>query len=496
MSDPRLGGASASRRWVWGLVAAEGFFDEMGFTRGTMRHLAVIPVLVVAAASAGADVAEAVGAPPQAVAIVRQTPAGNERLVYLALPNPSGEIRAGLSLHYRLGATEASRALLDVPPGGAWDTLWLPEPAPERLDATLVRSDGTVLWSGPLSIPPRPARRIVIPQSPRVQLGELKPRMLRGTNYYPRHYPWPGIWREMTEARFAEEFAEMARLNLNTVRTFFMHDPERGLHRADGTFTPELLARIHTFLEVADRQGLKAMLCVYGGGGPPWSDLGFWRRYLRTGIEPFVYDGRVLMWDLINEPGGDKGPKATPELSRWIQRMWSELKHLDPEHLATIGLCWQFDQLWELGVKPEVGQYHNYSSATGVQPPGEPPVRNVADDLRRIAKDIDNRPLIIGEFGFTSAKDETKGWEGSEETQLRICRDVVAGAEAAVATGVNLVGLYNWCAFHFAPDWMGKGEQAFGVIRLDGSLKPAGELLRDTFQRWRDEVPAPWERRP
>ena len=442
------------------------------------------------------DVLVGVSAPTQTVGIVRQTPAGDERLVHLAVANPSAEARRDLSLRYRLGGKAFVRAILDVPPGGAWDTLWLPEPAPDRIEARLVQGAETVLWSGQLPIAPLPARRVVIPQSPCVRLDELKPRMLRGTNYYPRHQPWPGLWREMDAAGFDGEFTEIDKLNVNTVRTFYIPDLERGLHRADGTFTPELLARIQTFLGVADRHGAKVMFCLYGGGGAPLSDLAFWRRYLRTGVEPFLYDGRVLMWDLMNEPGGEKGPKATPELSRWIQEMWSELKRLDTGHLATVGLCWQFDQLWDLGVKPEVGQFHNYSGAVGVQPPGQPPVRNVADDLRRIAKTIDNRPLVIGEFGYTSVRDEPKGWDGSEETQLRIMRDVVEGAEAAVSTGVNLAGLYNWCAFHFAPDWMGKGEQAFGVIRLDGTLKPSGELLRDTYKRWRTDVPAPWEREP
>jgi len=460
-----------------------------------MRCLAVITVLVLAGASPAADVTAPITAPAQTVTIIRQTPGGDERLVYLAVANPTATARSSLSLHCRVAGKDVTRALLDVPPGGAWDTLWLPEPVPEQLEGSLRQGAETILWSGPLALPPVGDRRVLIPSSPDVQLGDLKPRMLRGTNYYPRHYPWPGLWRQMDEASFTTEFAELARLNANTVRTFFIHDADRGLHRPEGTFTPELLARIDTLLRVADRHGMKVMLCLYGGGGAPLSDLGFWRRYLRTGVEPFLYDGRVLMWDLMNEPGGDKGPKATPELSRWIQEMWAELKRVDQGHLATVGLCWQFDQLWDLGVKPEVGQYHNYSGAVGVQPAGQAPVRNVADDLRSIAKAIDNRPLVIGEFGYASVPDDARK-DASEARQLEISRGVIEGAEAAVASGVNLAGVYNWCAFHFAPDWMGKGEQAFGVIRLDGTLKPAGELLRDTYQRWRREVQAPWERRP
>jgi len=232
------------------------------------------------------------------------------------------------------------------------------------------------------------------------------------------------------------------------------------------------------------------MLTIGLWGGP--GDTAMQRRFFRTGVEPFIYDGRILMWDLINEPGGSDGPRATPELGRWIQEMWAYLAGLDAQHLATVGLCWQFDQLRDLGVTPPVGQYHNYSGAVGVQPPGNAPIRNVADDLRSISKQIDNRPLVIGEFGYASVPDIMRK-DAAEARQEEITRWVLEGAEAAARSGVNLVGLANWCAFHFLPDWMGRGEQSFGVIRLDGTLKPAGVTLRDTYARWRSRRRAPWE---
>lgn len=451
----------------------------------------MILLAAIAACAAALSPAPPVAVAREEVSLWRDAPGGRERMVTLELANPGPGSLTALRLETGSGRSRAARELIDIPAGGACDTIWVREPAPPRLAARLVHGD-RVIWSGNLALPAPAARRVVVPRTPCVRSSDLKPLMLRGANYYPRRYPWPGLWREMDESRFEAEFRELDRLAINTIRTFYNPDIERGLHRADGGFTPLLLSRIDTLLRVANRHHMKVMLTI--GAIPPISDGPRRRRYFRTGVEPFQYDGRVLLWDLINEPGGNEGPKATPELARWIQDAYADLVRLDPDHLRTVGLCWQFDQLWDLGVKPPVGQFHNYSGAVGVQPAGGPPVRNVADDLKRISASIDNRPLIIGEFGYATAPDGSRR-DASEERQTAIYRGVIEGAEAAAAAGVRLVGVYNWTAFHFEPDWMGSGEQSFGVIRLDGALKPAGELLRATYHRWRERRRAPWEGR-
>lgn len=424
--------------------------------------------------------------------VYRETPSGRERLIELDIANSGSRPLEHLSLLWRAGGKEHARELLDVRAGGSSDAVWIPAISRGAIAARLVQG-GRELWRGNLTVPPPAPERVVIPRSPCVKVADLKPLTLRGTNFYPRSQPWAGLWREMDEKDFEAEFAEMDRLNVNTIRTFFIPDEEKGLNRKDGAFTPLLLSRIDTMLRVAARHRVKTMLCLMGGGGAPMSDLNYWRRYFRTCLEPFAYDGRILMWDLINEPGGNDGPKAKPELAAWMKAMYAFLKQEDAGHMATVGLTWQFDQLWDLGVIPDAGQYHNYSGAFGVQPVGQPAVRNVADDLRNIrAEYTKSRPLIIGEFGLYGETGEEKSdteRRKSEAHQADIYRWVLQGAEAA-----GIAGVYNWTAFQFVPNWMGRKEQTFGVIRPDGSLKPAGVILRDTFARWRAMHRAPWER--
>ena len=429
---------------------------------------------------------------PQSPAIIRQTPGGDERLWYLRISNPSPSTLSGLSLHLRPARREQVRKLLDVPPGGALDTLWLPASLRQNVRFRLLQSGGRLLRAGLLAIAPTSGERHVVPRSAIVKAADLKPLTVRGTNYYPRRTPWAGLWKDATIADWEAEFDQMAALNINSLRTFYLGLDDRALQRADGTFLPPLIAKVNAFLGVAARHNVKVMLCLDGGGGAPKTDLLFWQRFFRSGIEPFIYDGRVLMWDLINEPGGNDGPKATPELASWMQKMNAELRALAPNHLTTVGLTWQFDQLRDLGIEPDVGQYHNYSGAVGIAPPENPTVRSVAGDLKEtVATYTKARPLIIGEFGLFS-RDGEEATEAQRQAaldkQTNTTRWVLEGAEAA-----RIAGVMNWCAFEFTPDWMGIKEKTFGVILPDGSLKPAGIVLRDTYARWKEQSPAPWE---
>jgi len=412
--------------------------------------------------------------------LVRQTPYGEERLIYLALENPDVAPLEGVNLEYEAGGESGVRALLPIPQGEVWDTVWVCPKCP-NLKGRVARGE-EILWEGLLEIPAL-GEHTYVPYSPAVELDDLKPLMLRGTNYYPQYQPWPGLWRAATDWDFARDCALMSgALYMNTFRTFYNVDTEWGLTRPDGAITPRVLARFGRLLGAADENHLKVMLCI--GGVVDVSDLNASKRFFRTGVEPFVWDGRVLMWDVINEPGGADGPKATPELAKAVQELSAWLSELDGNHLWTVGLTWQFDQLWELGVKPPVGQYHDYSGAIGVQPEGQPPVRNVAEDLANTLEFIDHRPLIIGEFGMGTAGDRGV----SLERQQEIYQGVLEGAEVA-----GIAGVYNWTLYEFAPDWMGKYEQSFGIVRVDGTLKPAGETLRDYYRKWRAQVKAPWE---
>jgi len=222
------------------------------------------------------------------------------------------------------------------------------------------------------------------------------------------------------------------------------------------------------------------------GGDTLINDIAGARRTFKSVFGPLVDDGRVLMIDVINEPGGELGPKASPEISTFLTTMYPYTREIMPNHPLTVGLAWQFDQLFDLGIYPDIAQYHEYSAAVGLPVPGHPEVRNIADGLRGIKGIVGDRLILIGEFGHSTAG-EANG-AVTEERQREIYQGVLEGAEHE-----QILGVLNWCMFDFVPDWMGAKEQHYGIVRADGSLKPAGELLQQTYLRWKQQYPGPWD---
>jgi hypothetical protein len=448
------------------------------------RYALMALTLLIVCGAMAAEAAVQVSPVVSSHTIVRQTPTGDERLVYIALTNDTGAPLRSARLTVQTSSFQVDRPLIDVPVGGAWDTLWVPDSAPSVVPARLL-VNGSTLWSGDLNTTGGPTR-VVIPRSPLVQASQLGLLTLRGTNYLPRSHPWPGLWRETTDAEFSAEFSEMKALHINSFRTFFFFDEEAGLVRRDGTFTPQLLARIHSLLAIAHAQGLRVMICLVGHQ-PYLTELDTWRRYFRTAIEPFIHDGRLLMWDLVNEPGGGDGPRATAAMETWVKTLWGELNQLDPYHLKTVGVAYHLGDLWAMGVRPWVAQYHEYSGAVGVQPPDQPPVRTIQGNLHDALVTVGPRALVVGEYGYGTQPDAAHP-NASEQRQQEIHEHVRDGINA-----LRITGAFNWTMFHFVPTWMGAFEQSFGVVRTDGSRKPAGDVLRAAYARWRQQSIAPWE---
>jgi hypothetical protein len=103
------------------------------------------------------------------------------------------------------------------------------------------------------------------------------------------------------------------------------------------------------------------------------------------------------------------------------------------------------------------------------------------------------RPLLIGEFGMNTARDPKHGVKesmraklqehpGTEAEQARLFAIVLAAAEKERVDGV-----LSWCLHDYPIQ--NPNESHFGLVRADGTMKPAALVLRDTFARWASEDP-------
>jgi hypothetical protein len=313
-------------------------------------------------------------------------------------------------------------------------------------------------------------------------LRTLQPLSVRGVNYFPRETPWGGLWTKTPPEVFERDTALAASLGCNTIRTFLQFVPpieQAGLLESDGTPTPAYLDKIEALLASAWRRGIRVILCFEFS--PNWLEAR-WKPALAAIVTAHRDDGRVLLWDLMNEPDDDA--KWTDATRAYLKAALPYVKQLDTNHLTTVGLTWRADRLKEVGL-PDVMQYHEYAVKETLFREGPQRVLVTFGHQRKVGG---ARPLFIGEFGMSTARDEQHGVApelrpkigaapGTEAEQARLYDIVLAGAEQGRAAGA-----LAWCLHDYPIK--NPNESHFGLVRADGTLKPAALVLRNVYSRW------------
>ena len=315
-------------------------------------------------------------------------------------------------------------------------------------------------------------------------LRALPPLSVRGVNYYPRETPWGGLWTKTPADVWEKDMALAESLGCNTIRTFIQFAPhieQAGLLEKDGTPTPAYRDKIETLLATAWRHGIRVIFCFEFSQN--WLEAR-WKPALAAVVTAHRDDGRVLLWDLMNEPDDDA--KWTDTTRAYLKAALPFIRQLDTNHLTTIGLTWRANRLAEVGL-PDVMQYHEYAGKDKFFAEG--PQRMLATFSRQ--RQVGGaRPLLIGEFGMSTARDEQHGVApelrakfgaapGTEAEQALLYKIVLAGVEQGHAAGA-----LAWCLHDYPIK--NPNESHFGLVRADGSLKSAASLLRETFLRWRN----------
>ena len=63
-----------------------------------------------------------------------------------------------------------------------------------------------------------------------------------------------------------------------------------------------------------------------------------------------------------------------------------------------------------------------------------------------------------------------------------------------MAAGRKMLGMFPWTAFDFPGFGGSTGQGEFGLIREDGSVKPAGEYLGAEYAKIKQSRPAQWDK--
>lgn len=426
-----------------------------------------------------------VAASKQSIDIIREDHDAKRRLVYLKLTNNEKVTHKDCVLTYTEGGKTYQRELSTIYLNEkiVYDTIWLKTDT-TSVSAVLRDSSGRELWKGAVKVE-KAGKEQVIEKSTVYNNATLKPGTVRGVNYYPRQTPW-SAWTKQSPSTWDSEFKEISqKLNVNAIRTFAeCWETDRMLGQCA---TAEYLATIDQLFAAANKYGIHVLFCLYSN--TPDQNMTYNFRYVRSIVEPFINDGRVLAWDLINEVD-DKGLSTEQYVDDFCLTMYPKLSEFDPNHTNQIGFAFMLDKAIKVGLTftgtNQSWQYHYY--------------RKISADNISIWVDtyFHDTPFFLGECGDTSAESVADGAprdDFGEDWQLEVYKTLIPAFNKTVADGHKMIGMFPWICFDFptmADHVTGQGK--FGLIRADGSLKPAGEYLAAEYAKIKQSRPAQWDK--
>ena len=358
-----------------------------------------------------------------------------------------------------------------------------------------------------------------------------------GVNYWPRKKAmyW---WKDFDRSEVVQEFAEIAALKLQVARIFlfwedFQPTPERISDRA--------LADLGTVLDVAQEVGIKIMPTFFTGhmsganwwpewalldqeggeihpprltngeytarlGRDPYADPFMLAAELRLveavcgryGTHPAIYS-----WNFSNEPDLFAIPKRVEDSARWNQLL-SEAVRKYSSYPVSAGMHMPMLNSHN-GFHPDLlapnDDYltmHAYSIYYGQTRETDPLNSDVVPLANLITEALGGKRVLLEEFGYASSEHGdvseyiTIERPGSREQQYlasdadggRYYREVLAKLARC-----GSLGAFGWMFSDYDPSLWEKPplkrnvhERFFGLTRYDGTVKPAGEAMRDFAQ--------------
>ncbi len=282
---------------------------------------------------------------------------------------------------------------------------------------------------------------------------------IKCVNYYPKDYPWGGgvMWSQCDASVYEADCSRMQALGINSVRTFLPVIPttDQYWYQSDWKATWYMMDKIDKFLIACNNHGIRAIICfdvdkttIHNGT----MNIIYAKNWFNSVITPLKNDSRILAWDIINEPDADPDPNQnwSANMANYVTTMYNYAESLTTQNL-TIGMAWRGDELKNIGVSPDIYQFHEYSGGTKDQ---------IKTTLANVKNQWPGKPILVGEYGIDT-------YNYSEAFQNQIYKNVMD----AVSESGGIWGTSCWCLW----DYLGVSgaEGKFGILRADGSEKPA-----------------------
>jgi len=306
-----------------------------------------------------------------------------------------------------------------------------------------------------------------------------------GPNYWPAH---AGIrmWSDWRPNLILADLNRMVSLGFNVNRSFlFMPDFIPTSERVETV----MLDRFVEFLALCEQAGIKTLPSFFVGhmSGEDWDVA--WRQnknfftdpgllaiekmYLQTIVAAAKESSAVAGWIATNEIFNYESNATAVEFADWGRKITEWVKAIDPVHPVSLGEGARGPEINRRLQKFETRKCIDFLDFVGLHyypRPGNNWHQSYTTAFRVNIAQFWQKPVIVEEFGHSTAM-------GSLKNQADYYRTVL---HSALINGA--VGTLNWCYSDFdlhseRPYIHHPFEMRFGLVKTDGSLRPAGEVM-------------------
>ncbi|TML25568.1 MAG: hypothetical protein E6G32_00205 [Actinobacteria bacterium] len=299
---------------------------------------------------------------------------------------------------------------------------------------------------------------------------------LRVISYFPADAGWTKMWTDWQPDRVDADLARAASLDANTVRAIVQPDTFGFPH-----VSSKYAAHLAQFVSLAAAHGLHVQLTLFDWWYR-WQDVTGSKVWAAQLLAPYRNDPRIAFVELRNEI------LPVPVTFAWARRMIPFVKSVLGDTPVTLSVSGQ-DAAARLeslvkglrSVRPDFWDIHAYPSGGEV----------MYHLITRAQSVAGATPLWVGETGYPTTT-ATTGYGGvpltpsaQEAAQAHFFATVSWAAEA---TGLPPVGV--WVLDDMVPNAVPNAvvtdlnpELHFGLFRLDGSAKPAADLVKTVFSQ-------------
>ncbi len=362
-------------------------------------------------------------------------------------------------------------------------------------------------------------------------------QFLIGVNYWPRRKAmfW---WEDFDPVEVREEFAIITELGITHVRIFLLWE---SFQPTPGGVRSTALDHLRAVCDIAADLRLQLQVTFFTGhmSGPGWAPEWLVDRSRRrrpgerqlvgltrwTGDEHAIHDPyatplvlaaedhllrtvclalrdhpAVWSWSLGNEPDLFYQPVDAGAGRQWVHDRVRAIRAIDPIRPVLIGLHYaDIEQdvgfrVDDIALETDISVMHGYPMYVALARHALDP--ELVPFTAALTAALAGRPVLYEEFGVnTHWPDRPSHWRdlqfwGGRTGRMHFAsEDDAAAYVASVLSGlvqVGSLGAFLWCFADYHPSLWDRPpcdlqvhERFFGLVRPDGTLKPAASVVRD-----------------